>query len=249
LLTKMLSGDVINYSVTLVEGKTFRDFRRMVEEAAHIDVSTKGMTDAEVMALLGEPDEHPEGLFYPDTYYYHRDETDIAIYKRAREKLREVLQREWGQRQADLPYKSPYEALIMASIIEKETGSAPERPEIAGVFVRRMKLGMKLQTDPTVIYGLGDRYEGNIFKSHLLEPTPYNTYVIPGLPPTPIANSGTDSIRAALNPAEGDSLFFVARGDGTHHFSATLAEHEAAVVEYQRNRRADYRSSPAPSMR
>ena len=197
------------------------------------------------MQRLGLDGQHPEGRFFPDTYRYVRGMSDSDLLRQAHEKLTRVLDEEWQQRAEGLPYREPYQALIMASLVEKETGAAHERGEIAGVFIRRLRLGMLLQTDPTVIYGLGERYTGNLTRAHLREPTPYNTYTNPGLPPTPIAMVGREAIRAALNPRAGDSLYFVARGDGTHVFSRSLDEHNRAVREYQLKRRADYRSSPA----
>lgn len=173
--------------------------------------------------------------------------TDVELLKKAYDRLDEVLAKEWGQRSADLPYKEPYQALIMASLVEKETGVPQERGQIAGVFVRRMAIGMLLQTDPTVIYGLGDRYNGKLTRAHLREATPYNTYMISGLPPTPIAMVGREAIHAALNPVAGTSLYFVARGDGSHVFSDDLDAHNNAVREFQLKRRADYRSSPGPA--
>jgi len=186
-----------------------------------------------------------EGWFYPDTIVFSEGTSDIALLQQGKKKMEEVLSAEWQARAENLPYESPYEALVMASIVEKETGRAEERQEIAGVFVRRLNKGMRLQTDPTVIYGLGDSFQGNLRHRHLRADTPYNTYTRHGLPPSPIALPGQDAIHAALNPASGDTLFFVAKGDGSHYFSKTLAEHERAVNEYQRlKRRKDYRSSP-----
>ncbi len=246
LLEKMIRGDVINYQVTLVEGRTFRDFRAALEAAAELQPTLKGLDDSAVMKALGLAGEHPEGRFYPDTYFYHRNETDLSVLKRALERMDKVLSTEWARRSEGLPYRSAREALIMASIVEKETGTPEERGTIAGVFVRRLQIGMRLQTDPTVIYGMGDAYDGNITRRDLQTPTPWNTYTIDGLPPTPIANPGLASIRAALHPEPGKSLYFVARGDGTHAFSASLEEHVRAVNEFQKKRRAGYRSAPAP---
>ncbi|MFT6165275.1 MAG: UPF0755 protein [Zhongshania aliphaticivorans] len=190
--------------------------------------------------------QEPEGLFFPDTYDYYRGDKVSLILTRAYQRMQRVLADEWEARADNLPYANPYEALIMASIIEKETGVAYERAEIAGVFVRRLQTGMRLQTDPTVIYGLGDSYQGNLRGSHLRDDSnTYNTYRQNGLPPSPIALAGREAIYAALHPADGDAVFFVAKGDGTHYFSATLKEHEAAVKRYQvQKRRADYRSAP-----
>ena len=246
LLDIFQSGDVVTYSVTLVEGKTFRDFLRVLQQKNNLRHTLKDKTAQDFIALNQLDIDHVEGWFYPDTYQYVAGTSDNAILLRAHQKMQQVLEEEWRQRAANLPYKSPYEALIMASIIEKETGVAAERPEIAGVFVRRLKKGMRLQTDPTVIYGLGDQYQGNIRKKHLRQPTPYNTYTIDGLPPTPIAMPARAAIVAALHPADGNSLFFVGKGDGSHHFSATLREHNRAVRKYQIQQRAkNYRSSPS----
>lgn len=246
LLTVFQSDDVISYSVTLVEGKTFKDFMVRLRAQEKLSLTLTGETYDDLLAELDISIDHLEGWFLPETYRFISQSTDRDILLQAHEKMITTLQEEWANRQDNLPYKTPYEALIMASIIEKETGVAYERSEIAGVFVRRLKKGMRLQTDPTVIYGMGDRYQGNIRRKDLREATPYNTYVIDGLPPTPIAMPGREAIHAALNPKEGDSLFFVAKGDGTHQFSATLAEHNRAVQEYQINKRKkNYRSSPA----
>ncbi len=246
LIEKMIRGDVINYQVTLVEGRTFRDFRAALESAHEMQATLKGLDDSAVMTALGLTGEHPEGRFYPDTYFYHRHETDLSVLKRALTRMDTVLETEWQKRSDGLPYRTAREALIMASIVEKETGAPEERPAIAGVFTRRLKLGMKLQTDPTVIYGMGASYAGNITRRDLQTPTPWNTYVIQGLPPTPIANPGIAAIRAALHPEPGKSLYFVARGDGTHQFSASLDEHQRAVNQFQKKRRSGYHSAPAP---
>ncbi len=185
------------------------------------------------MQLVGNSESHPEGLFFPDTYYFDRNTQDITVLKRAYESMHEKLEKAWLGRDDHLPYKSPYEALIMASIIEKETGKASERKMIAGVFINRLRIGMRLQTDPTVIYGLGDQYDGNIRRKNLESDTPYNTYTRAGLPPTPIAMPGLASIEAAMHPAETKALYFVGKGDGSHVFSSTLAEHNRAVIKYQ----------------
>ena len=211
-----------------------------------IEHTLNGLSDSQVMDKLGHTGIFPEGRFFPDTYRFVRGMTDVELLKTAYDRLDEVLAKEWNQRATDLPYSGPYQALIMASLVEKETGVPQERGQIAGVFVRRMAIGMMLQTDPTVIYGLGDRYSGKLTRAHLKEATPYNTYMIPGLPPTPIAMVGREAIHAALNPVDGSSLYFVARGDGSHVFSDDLDTHNNAVREYQLKRRADYRSSPAP---
>ncbi|CAD5377498.1 Endolytic murein transglycosylase [Pseudomonas sp. OF001] len=245
LLAQWQRGEVVSYSLTLVEGWSFRQLRAALASQERLEQSLAGLDDAAVMQRLGFAGQHPEGRFFPDTYRYVRGMRDIDLLRQAHERLDQVLDEEWRQRAEGLPYKDAYQALIMASLVEKETGAAHERPEIAGVFVRRLRQGMLLQTDPTVIYGLGERYAGNLTRAHLREATPYNTYTNPGLPPTPIAMVGREAIRAALNPAGGDSLYFVARGDGTHVFSRSLDEHNRAVREFQLKRREDYRSSPA----
>ncbi|OPA99367.1 aminodeoxychorismate lyase [Pseudomonas fluorescens] len=239
-------GEVVQYSLTLVEGWNFRQVRAALAKHEKIVQTLSGLTDSEVMDKLGHPGVHPEGRFFPDTYRFVRGMTDVDFLKKAYNRLDDVLAQEWSKRAADAPYTDPYQALIMASLVEKETGVPEERGQIAGVFVRRLKIGMLLQTDPTVIYGLGERYNGKLTRAHLKEANPYNTYMIAGLPPTPIAMVGREAIHAALNPVAGSSLYFVARGDGSHIFSDDLDAHNAAVREFQLKRRADYRSSPAP---
>lgn len=245
LLELWRRGEVVQYSLTLVEGWTFRQVRAALAGQERLEHTLSGLDDAAVMQRLGLDGQHPEGRFFPDTYRYVRGMRDIDLLRQAHERLSSVLDEEWSRRAADLPYASPYQALIMASLVEKETGVAQERGEIAGLFIRRLHEGMLLQTDPAVIYGLGERYAGNLTRAHLREPTPYNTYLNPGLPPTPIAMVGREALHAALHPAAGDSLYFVARGDGTHVFTRSLDEHNRAVREFQLKRRADYRSSPA----
>lgn len=245
LVARLNRGDVTRYRLTLVEGWTFRQALDQVRAGRNIVKSEAGSSVESATNALGLTADSAEGWIFPDTYIYRSGTTDIELLRQAHERMQQVLKQEWQARDENLPYDSPYEALIMASLIEKETGQPSERSEIAGVFVRRLNKGMRLQTDPTVIYGLGEDFDGNLTRVHLRQPTPYNTYVINGLPPTPIALPGRDSIRAALNPKAGDSLYFVGKGDGSHHFSATLTEHNRAVREYQLKRRADYRSSPA----
>ena len=253
LLSLFKSGDVIRYYVTLVEGLKFKESLVSLHEHPDLvhELTPELNSDEQLWSALDLSPEHthPEGQFFPDTYQFVKGDSDIDILRRAYARMQQVLAEEWAQRDEDLPYKTPYEALIMASIVEKETGQAHERDEIAGVFVRRLNKRMKLQTDPTIIYGLGDAYTGNIRKKHLRDSSNiYNTYQIKALPPTPIALAGRAAIHAALNPKPGDSLFFVAKGDGSHQFSATLAEHEKAVRLYQiERRRANYRSSPKPA--
>lgn len=247
LLEKWRTGDVLQYRVTLVEGWNFQQVRAALAQQEKLAQTLAEVSDSELMRSLDQANVHPEGRFFPDTYNFVRGQTDLGILRQASQRLQKVLAEEWAGRAEDLPYNSPDEALVMASIIEKETGVAHEREEIAGVFVRRLNIGMLLQTDPTVIYGMGESYNGKITRADLRQPTPYNTYVISGLPPTPIAMVGREAIYAALHPKPGKSLYFVARGDGSHVFSNSLAEHNRAVREYQLKRRADYRSSPAPS--
>ncbi|AQT95986.1 MULTISPECIES: endolytic transglycosylase MltG [Pseudomonas] len=239
-------GEVVQYSLTLVEGWNFRQVRSALAKHEKIVQTLSGLSDSEVMDKLGHPGVFPEGRFFPDTYRFVRGMTDVEFLKKAYNRLDDVLAQEWSKRAADAPYTDPYQALIMASLVEKETGVPEERGQIAGVFVRRLKVGMLLQTDPTVIYGLGERYNGKLTRAHLKEANPYNTYMVAGLPPTPIAMVGREAIHAALNPVPGSSLYFVARGDGSHIFSDDLDAHNAAVREFQLKRRADYRSSPAP---
>ncbi len=239
-------GEVVQYSLTLVEGWNFRQVRAALARQEALTQSLAALNDKALMEKLGLPGVSPEGRFFPDTYRYVRGMSDLDLLRQASTRLDQVLAEEWDKRASGLPYRKPYDALIMASMVEKETGVAEERGQIAGVFVRRLAIGMRLQTDPTVIFGLGERYKGNLTRSHLQMPTPYNTYVIDGMPPTPIALAGREAIHAALHPVAGRSLYFVARGDGSHVFSETLVQHNRAVREYQLKRRAGYRSSPAP---
>ena len=246
MISMMVRGDTKVRTVQFIEGRRFQDARVALAQAEHLEHVTADWPAERIMAELGDEGAHPEGRFFPDTYAYSRGDSDLDILRRAYEKMNSVLAQEWADRADDLPYDNPYEALIMASIIERETGAPHERADIAGVFVRRLQKGMRLQTDPTVIYGMGDAYQGRITRRDLRTHTPYNTYRISGLPPTPIALPGRAAIHAALHPAEGDTLYFVARGDGTHTFSRTLEDHRRAVREFQLNRREDYRSWPAP---
>ena len=195
------------------------------------------MSEAEVMKLVGKGEKHAEGWFFPDTFYFDRGTTDVVLLKRSYDIMQAKLESAWANRASGLPYKNSYEALIMASIIEKETGKASERPMIAGVFINRLRIGMRLQTDPTVIYGMGDNYKGNIRRKDLTTDTIYNTYTRDGLPPTPIAMPGLASIEAALNPEKTKALYFVGKGDGSHAFSNSLVEHNRAVAKYQLKRK------------
>lgn len=234
LLLAMRDGKVVRRNFTIVEGWNIRDLRRALAKVPELRQETAGLDDAALMRALGQPGQHPEGRFLPETYAWVRGDSDLDVLKRAHAAMAKALAAAWAARAKDLPLRSPDEALTLASIVEKETGIAEERPTIAGVFVRRLQTGMRLQTDPTVIYGMGAAYTGNIRRSDLTTDTPYNTYTRAGLPPTPIALPGLASIRAALNPASTDALYFVARGDGTHVFSTTLDAHNRAVNRYQR---------------
>ena len=234
LLGKLTKGDVSQSAVKFIEGWNFRQLRQALDSQPDIQHDTRGMSDAEIMAKLGSPNQHPEGRFFPDTYFFTSGMSDLAILARAYKLMQTQLENTWRERAANLPYQSMEEALIMASIVEKETGQAAERPLIAGVFINRLRIGMLLQTDPTVIYGLGERYDGNLHKRDLLSDTPYNTYTRAGLPPTPIAMPGADALHAAVNPTPTKAMYFVARGNGMHYFSATLSEHNQAVNKYQR---------------
>lgn len=247
VLARLEQGEVIQRTFTLVEGWNIRELRAALAELPGLAHETRDWDDGRLMQALGQPDWHPEGWFAPDTYFYVKGDADLTVLRRAFERQQALLEDVWEQRQPGLPLDSAYEALILASIVEKETGVPDERGEIAGVFVSRLRKGMRLQTDPTVIYGMGADYQGNIRRRDLRTPTPYNTYVIKGLPPTPIAMPGADALLAAVQPEDTEALFFVARGDGSHQFSATLEEHEAAVRRYQLKRRDDYRSAPEVS--
>lgn len=234
LLRLFESGAVVQHSVTIVEGWTFRELRQALDDEPKLEHATAGLTDSEVMGRLGEPGVHPEGLFFPDTYLFGKGTRDIELLRQARDRMRRELAAAWQSRQTDLPLRDDYEALVLASIIERETGLAGERPRIAGVFTTRLRRGMRLETDPTVIYGLGERFDGNLRRTDLERDNPYNTYTRTGLPPTPIALPGAGALRAAVQPEERGEVFFVASGlgDGSHVFSKTLAEHEAAVRTY-----------------
>ena len=236
LIGDMAAGKVMQRNFTIVDGWTFADLRRALGAVDTITHDTAGVDDAGIMKQVGAEGEQPEGRFLPETYAYVKGDTDGSILKRAYTAMTKTLDAAWPARAPGLPLASPYEALILASIVEKETGRADERPRIAGVFVRRLEQHILLQTDPTVIYGMGAAYAGNIHKSDLTTDTPYNTYTRAGLPPTPIALPGRAAIQAALHPAEGKELYFVARGDGSHVFSATLEEHNKAVACYQLKR-------------
>jgi UPF0755 protein len=227
-------GEVRQNEIKFIEGWNFRQVRAALDANPHLAHETTGLTDAEIMRRMGLDDMHPEGLFFPDTYFFTSGMSDLTVLRRAYVLMQEHLARAWATRAERLPYGTPYDALIMASIVEKETGASVERPMIAGVFVNRLRIGMRLQTDPTVIYGMGESFDGNIRKRDLSADTPYNTYTRPGLPPTPIAMPSLAALNAALQPAETKALYFVSKGNGTHQFSASLEEHNRAVARYQR---------------
>jgi len=233
LLDILNHGTFDQFKLQLTEGKTFSDFRQKLAQMPGIRHDTVMLSDHELMQLVSGQDQHPEGWFFPDTYFLDAQSSDVDLYKRAYQKMVQHLTAAWEGREAGLPYRSMYEALVMASIVEKETGVEEERPQIAGVFVNRLRKGMRLQTDPTVIYGMGTRYRGNITKKDLLTDTPYNTYTRSGLPPTPIALPGLASIQAALHPAKTNALYFVANGQGRHVFTSSLEAHNQAVRAYQ----------------
>ena len=230
LMNDITNGKVVVYNITVVEGKTFKDLRASLVQTAGIEHTLNDKTDAQIATLLGI-DGSPEGWFMPETYQFHRGSSDLELLKRMYGEMQRTLEQEWPNRAEGLPLANPYQALILASIIEKETGVASERPQIAGVFVRRLQKDMLLQTDPSVIYGAAD-YHGDLTRKHLQTDTPYNTYINKGRPPTPIALPGKASIQAALHPADGDSLYFVADGKGSHTFSATYEDHQQAVARY-----------------
>ena len=243
LLDLFVDGKTVQHVLTVPEGWTFRQLLTALHNEPSLTHKLKGLDDKAVMTQLGFPNQHPEGRFYPNTYHFPLGMSDIEFLQRAYHMMAQQLKTAWEKRAPDLILTSPDEALTLASIVEKETAVPSERPQIAGVFTRRLKLGMRLQTDPTVIYALGDAYDGNIHQQDLLVDSPYNTYVYKGLPPTPISLVGKEALNAALNPAAGDSLYFVAKGDGSgaHYFSATLGEHECAVIEYQLKNKAPAR--------
>ena len=236
LLSKMVRGDESLAVVRLIEGWTFRQFRDELAKADSLKPGTAGMSDAEIMAALGEPGLAAEGRFYPDSYAYSKGASDIAVLRRARHAMRLRLAAAWAERAADTPLRSPDEALTLASIVEKETGVAADRGKVAGVFVNRLRIGMPLQTDPSVIYGLGPAFDGNLRKRDLLADTAYNTYTRNGLPPTPISMPGKAALQATLRPEATRALYFVARGDGSSEFSETLAAHNRAVNQFQRSK-------------
>lgn len=233
LLDKLTRGAVTQAEIRIIEGWTFAQLRAALDASPVLRHDSAGLKDAEVLARIGGEEGHPEGLFFPDTYLFARGSSDLAVLRRAYRAMQRHLAEEWSLRAAGIPYKSPYEALIMASIVEKETGRAEERDQIAGVLVNRLRIGMALQVDPTVIYGLGAKFDGNLKRVHLNTDGPYNTYQRPGLPPTPIALPGRAALRAAMRPAQTKALYYVSRGDGSSQFSRNLEEHNRAVSKYQ----------------
>lgn len=237
ILAQFVQGKTRQYAITFPEGWSFKEILQEVKSNPSLEHTLHDVDNDALMLQLGADIKHPEGMFFPDTYFFEKHTTDVALLKRAYDKMQSVLKQEWQHKMESLPFKTPYEALILASIVEKETGVVTERPLIAGVFMRRLQIGMLLQTDPTVIYGMGENYQGNITYKDLKTVTPYNTYVIKGLPPTPIAMPGRDAIYAALHPDNSNTLYFVARGDGTHEFSATLKDHNMAVDSFQRKKK------------
>jgi peptidoglycan lytic transglycosylase G len=233
LLDKLARGEIQRVGFQVLEGWTVRELRAALDASGVLRHDSAGLGNAELLKRVGAGETHPEGLFFPDTYVVARGSSDLALLRHAYRTMQQHLAREWPRRAADAPYRSPYEALVMASIVEKETGRAEERERIAAVLANRLRIRMALQADPTVIYGLGEEFDGNLKKVHLREDGPYNTYTRRGLPPTPIALPGLASLRAALQPARSDALYYVSRGDGSSQFSRTLVEHNRAVSKYQ----------------
>jgi UPF0755 protein len=234
LLEIISKGEVSQRQVSVIEGWTFKQLRYALNGSPDIGHTTTNLTDAEILQRIGATESHPEGLFFPDTYYFAAGSSDLVIFKRAYQTMQKHLQQAWLARAPDLPLQTPYQALILASIVEKETGTPVDRSMIAGVFINRLRKGMLLQTDPTVIYGMGDKFDGNLRKRDLRTDTAYNTYTRAGLTPTPIALPGLAALQAALHPAQTDALYFVSRGDGSSQFSSTLTAHNRAVDRYQK---------------
>jgi UPF0755 protein len=234
ILKKITRGDVTQAEIVFVEGKTFREMRAQMDADSNLRHDSRELSDAEILTRIGVKESHPEGLFFPDTYLFAKQSSDLELLRRAYQAMQRRLANEWENRDPGVPYDDPYQALIMASIVEKETGRSADRPFVASVFANRLKRGMLLQTDPTVIYGLGEAFDGNLRKKDLVTDGAYNTYTRPGLPPTPIAMPGQASLHLVLHPPESDKLYFVARGDGTSVFSRTLEEHNRAVARYQK---------------
>lgn len=241
LMAKLTRGNSSALAITFVEGWTFRQMRKLLNEHPALNHDTRDLSDVDIVQRLGIEYDSPEGLFFPDTFHFSHGVSDLNILRRSHQLMQKHLAAQWERRSPEILLATPYEALILASIVEKETGRAPERTLISAVFLNRLKLGMKLQTDPTVIYGLGELFEGNLRKQDLVADSPYNTYTRTGMPPTPIAMPGLGSLHAAMNPAVTDALYFVAKGDGSSHFSRSYEEHDRAVTKYQRGARRDAR--------
>ena len=233
LLDKLTRGDVMQAEVRLIEGWTFAQFRAALDATPDLRHDSRGLTDAQILERLRAPETHPEGLFFPDTYLFGKGSSDLSVLRRSYRAMQRHLKEEWEGRDTAVPYRTPYEALTMASIIEKETGQAGERDLIGGVLTNRLRIGMRLQVDPTIIYGLGASFDGNLRRGHLVEDSPYNTYTRAGLPPTPIAMPGLASLRSAMRPGKTDAMYYVSRNDGSSEFSRTLEEHNRAVTRYQ----------------
>ncbi len=233
LLNQMTRGDTVQSEIKLIEGMNFSQFRAVLDSNEDLRHLTRGLSEQDILKQLGGSESAAEGQFFPDTYFFDKGGSDLDIMKRAHRAMTQRLNSVWSHRAEGLPYDNPYQVLIMASIIEKETGKVEERPVIAAVFINRLHQGMKLQTDPTVIYGMGRQFDGNVRKRDLLTDTPYNTYTRAGLPPTPIAMPSLAALESAVHPVSSNALYFVAKGDGSHQFSATLEEHNKAVVKYQ----------------
>jgi UPF0755 protein len=234
LMEKLTRGDVTQTDIAFIEGWTFRQMRERLDAHPEIRHDSRGLSEAEILQKIGAAENRAEGLFFPDTYLLAKRSSDLEVLARAYRAMQRHLAREWAGKAAGLPYREPYQALVMASIVEKETGREADRPLVAAVFTNRLRQGMLLQTDPTVIYGVGEKFDGNLRKRDLLADTPYNTYLRSGLPPTPIAMPGLASLQATLHPVDSQALYFVARGDGSSQFSRTLDEHNQAVNRYQR---------------
>lgn len=243
ILLQIARGDRVRESIAIIPGMTIWQLRALIDNHPALIHQTKGMSSKELLQALGLFYPGDEGLFYPDTYIFDPDDSDISIYRRASQAMQKQLNAVWGQKDTALPLKTPYELLILGSIVEKETGRSSDRSLVAAVFVNRLNLNMPLQTDPTVIYGIGPQFDGNLRKADLRKDSPYNTYMRKGLPPTPIAMPSKESLQAVINPAKSDAIYFVARGDGSSHFSKTLKEHESAVDQFQRKRNAPAKSN------
>ena len=241
LMNKLTRGSYSALAITFVEGWSFRQLRKALDDHPGLSHDSRVLSEEEILQRLKISHASPEGLFFPDTFHFSHGVSDLNVLRRAHQLMQKHLAAQWERRAPDLPLSTPYEALILASIVEKETGKAVERSMISAVFLNRLKLGMRLQTDPTVIYGLGEHFDGNLRKQDLLTDTPYNTYTRAGMPPTPIAMPGLASLHAALNPTQTDAIYFVAKGDGSSHFSRSLDEHDRAVTKYQRSGRRDAR--------